>query len=243
MQTMSYGNYGYPPSDPNQPDAQQGWAPEADAYTALRPGYTDTPARDAGQYAQPAQPDQSPYAQPQPDPAYPASHSSAAYPAVQGSAAYPASQSSAAYAQPGYGQAGYPPPGPEQQPPAEQWGQPVTAPVAPVGPTGPKDDSPFAALVDFSFTKYATPGLVKIIYIAAGILGILWMLGGIIGSFSLQDTLGPGAVVLGILSLVFGLIGLLVFVLVLRVQLELALAIVRTATDVRELRKKQDQSG
>jgi hypothetical protein len=161
----------------------------------------------------------------------------------QPSAEPPYSQTSAGqpYSQPAAGQpygqsaAGQPPGGGYYQ----QWQtQPAKRPVG--------DANPLKAALDFSFDSYATPGLVKIIYILAAVLGALWWIGGTIVMFvaaASQPEIagyssGPSGsdFIPAILSLLLGWIPVLLWLLLVRVLLEAAMALVRTASDVRALR-------
>lgn len=120
-----------------------------------------------------------------------------------------------------------------------------------------KDANPLRAAFDFSFRSYATPGIAKIVYIVAIVLGVLWWIGGsiywfVIGALithaaqSLTGGLGGGSgssggggfTTMGILSLVLGWIPVALWVLVVRVFLEAAVAMIRTAGDARVIREK-----
>lgn len=122
------------------------------------------------------------------------------------------------------------------------------------GPPGPpphrsvSDANPFRAAFDFTFDSYATPGLVKIIYVLAVILAAIWWIGGTIMSFitgaaitSLGDPYGEsggaGGVVLGIFWLLLGWIPALLWLLLVRIMLEASIALVRVADDIRHLRQ------
>lgn len=109
-------------------------------------------------------------------------------------------------------------------------------------PQPPAEANVISALTDFSFTKMATPGLVKILYIAAAVLGLLQLVGFTFSAFTLGAQLGTIGVVLGVMGLIGGLVGLLVFVLAVRIYLEIALSVVRTSQDVRHLRSKFDEA-
>lgn len=146
------------------------------------------------------------------------------------------------------GQAGY------QGQPGQQWGQQASHGQPPYGqPKKPiTDANPLKAAFDFSFGSYATPGLVKIIYLLAVIVGAIAWIGGAIAYFvlgaaaesatSMYDSSGGGAgpVVAGILQLIFGWIPVLLWLLFVRVVLEAAMALVRAAEDVRAIRTKSD---
>ncbi|SDS81195.1 protein of unknown function [Microlunatus soli] len=109
------------------------------------------------------------------------------------------------------------------------------------------------AAFDFSFASYATPGLVKIIYILAVIIAAIGWIGSTISYFVLAATTHTAVSRLGgppqtdtsvamfispVLLLLFGWVPGLLWVLVVRVVLEAALALVRAAEDVRAMRDK-----
>lgn len=100
------------------------------------------------------------------------------------------------------------------------------------------DDGPLTALTDFSFKKYATPTLIKIIYIVLLIavgLGLLIGLGsGVVAmAFTLETAYSDEEVAAGILSsiviMIASLLGSLVSVLLVRTGLEFVIASIRTA--------------
>jgi hypothetical protein len=123
------------------------------------------------------------------------------------------------------GQPPYPPPpggGYGQQQPAG-WGPPPGL----GGPSGaPAQKSFFAALFDFSFNSFATPGLIRIIYIIGTVLIVLGWLGYTVTLFSLA---GAAA---GIGTLIFGAIFALFAIALLRVSLEFYYAVVRMSEDI-----------
>lgn len=143
--------------------------------------------------------------------------------------------------QPGYPQAGYGQPGaqPGQQPAGGAWGGP---------PQAPREPGPLKAAFDLSFRSYATPGIVKIVYVLGIVLAALWWIGMVVGAFTAfapDRDLGfgaviPGTPVPGIIAILIGWIPAALFVLLLRVGLELALSNVRTAGDVKVLRERSD---
>jgi hypothetical protein len=121
--------------------------------------------------------------------------------------------------QPGWG--GYPQPG--QQPGG--YGQP-TGPVG--GPQG-QARSPLAALFDFEFNTFATPAVVKILYIVGMVLLGLAYVGFLIAGF----TQGVG---FGLLALVVGAVVVLFYLILFRVTLEFFYAIVRMSEDIHQKR-------
>ena len=127
-----------------------------------------------------------------------------------------------------------------QQPPGQQ--QYGYQPVHQGAPHKPTDANPIAATFDLTFTKYATPGLAKIVFFLAIAVGVLYWLMTIIGGFTI-GSLGAGITgesnpVLGILALIFGWIPVLFWIFIVRIGLEAAVANVRTATDIRTVREK-----
>jgi hypothetical protein len=146
----------------------------------------------------------------------------------------------------GYGGPGGQPPygqGYGQQPP-QQWGPPS-------GPTpggyggGPGGPGPaglggaqiqmegknfFSALFDYSFNSFATPGLIRILYIIGTvIIGLAW-LGYTIISFTTFGAL-PGLVVF-----IFGAVVALFYLAFMRVSLEFFYAVVRMSEDIHNRR-------
>lgn len=128
----------------------------------------------------------------------------------------------------------YPPPpgGYGQQPPAG-WGPPPG--VGPGGPGPGQGGSPdaksfFSALFDFSFNSFATPGLIRILYIIGTVLIVLGWLGYVVIGFS---ALGAAA---GIGILIVGAIFALFTIALLRVSLEFYYAVVRMSEDIHNRR-------
>lgn len=114
-------------------------------------------------------------------------------------------------------------------------------------PQQSKDANPLKAAFDFSFGTYATPGIVKIVYIVGIVLAVLWYLLAIVAGFQVGAPRDfgfgvetPGTAVPGVLAILFGWLPAAFFVLVLRLALEQVLSSVRTATDVRVLRERSD---
>jgi uncharacterized protein DUF4282 len=151
--------------------------------------------------------------------------------------------------QPGYGASAYPPPtqqgGYGQAPPA--WappgGQPGGAypggtPGGYPGPAGlggstPQGQAPgfMAAMTDFGFNSFATPVVIKVLYILS-IVGIaLFYLFSVISGFSVGAAYGLGVLVGG------GILALVALIYI-RVLLEVLYASVRTAEDIRVLRNR-----
>lgn len=159
--------------------------------------------------------------------------------------------------QPGAGYpASYPPPGQQPGPPPGQqpgygqapaWAAPAPGqhrtqgwPAAQAGPAGmgqggfgPQRQAQgfSSALFDFGFDTFATPVVIKALYILSLILVGLVYVVAVISGF-IQDP------VTGLIVLVVGGIGALISLIYTRVILELLYAVVRIAEDVRILRDR-----
>lgn len=135
---------------------------------------------------------------------------------------------------PPQGARAYGPPQPAQPQPDQPqggYGYPQAGPAP--HPDEDRNDNPFAALLDLSFTHFATPALIKFLYVLLLVLGVLWWLVGIVAGFSASGLAGLGA-------LIGGAIGLLVWLLLVRVSLEYALSMIRVAQETRIIRKHLD---
>lgn len=118
--------------------------------------------------------------------------------------------------QPPQGWSGYPQPG--QQPGGY-------APQGPVGGPQGQARSPFAALFDFDFNTFATPAVVKILYVVGMVLIGLVYIGALIGGFAQ----GVGV---GLVTLVLGAVAALFYLIFFRVTLEFFYAVVRMSEDI-----------
>jgi hypothetical protein len=126
----------------------------------------------------------------------------------------------------GYGQ--QPPPG---------WGPPPGQPGYGGGPTGVgPTGSPqmqakgfFTALFDFGFTSFATPSVVKVIYVVGMvILGLVYVVAVIAG---FTQGVGPG-----LLALIGGGIIALLYLTLFRITLEFYYAVIRMSEDIHHRR-------
>jgi hypothetical protein len=144
----------------------------------------------------------------------------------------------------GYGQAPPPPWAPPQgaaqpgQPGAHRapaWAGPGQHAPAGLGPAGvPPQGEPQSftnALFDFSFTNFATPVVIKVLYILSLVGIALFYVFAVISAFT------QGALT-GLLTLVVGGVLALLSLIYTRVILELLYAVVRIAEDVRLLRNR-----
>lgn len=192
--------------------------------------------------------------QPNPDPwghepAQPNSQASA-QPMSQSSAGYADSQQTAYHPVVGYSSN---PQGYAQQAYPGQSADHPTQPIAAPSqhgtpqPVRQDQDNLVKAIFDFGFTRYATPSVVKILYILGIVVGgIGWLLGGLFWIMigGAMTTLNPystgsgGTTLLAVLSWLFGLIPLFFWIIGLRVSLEYALAVVRINQDTKVVREK-----
>ncbi|MFC7880260.1 DUF4282 domain-containing protein [Isoptericola sp. NPDC057391] len=96
--------------------------------------------------------------------------------------------------------------------------------AGPVTPGG--EGSGFlGALFDYSFSRYITPSVVKVVYIIVTVLVALAWLGGIVAAFQ-------ASVWAGILYLVFGWIIALVYLALARITLEFFVAVISVSQKV-----------
>jgi hypothetical protein len=124
-----------------------------------------------------------------------------------------------------------------QQQPPPGWGPPPGQPGyggAPTsfGPTGsPQTQAKgfFTALFDFGFTSFATPSVVKVIYVVGMvILGLVYVVAVIAG---FTQGVGPG-----LLALIGGGIIALLYLTLFRITLEFYYAVIRMSEDIHHRR-------
>ena len=160
--------------------------------------------------------------------------------ADQPGSAYPTSAYPPPPQQGGYGQA--PPPWAPQagQPgqPGQHRGWPGGQPGGSPAGLGPGGNGPTAAsggalgaLFDFGFNTFATPVVIKILYVLGLVVIGLGYVGFVIAAFS--QSAGYG-----LLVLIFGAVGALFYVIFFRVLLEFYYAIVRMSEDIRAMRDR-----
>lgn len=138
----------------------------------------------------------------------------------------------------------YPPPPDGKPVQVPSYGGPAQSGPPPVGPTQPGYGMPaypspssqppnvsgggfFAALFDFSFSSFVTPKIVKLVYVLATIAVALLYLVFVITAF----TKNAGA---GVVVLLLGAVGALVYLAFIRMTLEFYFAIVRMSQDINE---------
>ena len=103
-----------------------------------------------------------------------------------------------------------------------------------------RDAGFFSALFDFSFRKYATPSIVKIVYILVTVVMVLgalvWTITGAAGVFDADPGLGVLFLLLGV---PFILVALVLQLALFRVLLEASLALIRSAQSLQNLEQRR----
>ncbi|HJZ65711.1 MAG TPA: DUF4282 domain-containing protein [Candidatus Acidoferrum sp.] len=90
---------------------------------------------------------------------------------------------------------------------------------------GAQDKNFFAGLVDFGFRQQQVRKLVKILYVVAVLGGFIAVIAEVVLGFQQSQSEG-------LVALVAGIVAFLVWVLLVRLLLELALVMVRTAEGI-----------
>ena len=90
---------------------------------------------------------------------------------------------------------------------------------------GTQDKNFFAGLVDFGFRQQQVRRLVKILYIVAVLGGFITVIAEVVLGFQQSQSQG-------LVALIGGIVAFLVWVLLVRLLLELALVMVRTAEGI-----------
>lgn len=103
-----------------------------------------------------------------------------------------------------------------------------------------RDAGFFSALFDFSFRKYATPSIVKIVYILVTVVMVLgalvWTITGAAGVFDVDPGLGVLFLLLGV---PFILVALVLQLALFRLLLEASLALIRSAQSLQNLEQRR----
>ncbi|AHW64494.1 DUF4282 domain-containing protein [Corynebacterium glyciniphilum] len=124
--------------------------------------------------------------------------------------------------------AGYPSFGAQPQP------GPGAYPTAPDG--GANQDSFFSALFDFSFTRYATPSIIKFAYaLGFAFIALLWVGYVLFALIAPASEFGVGGFVLGLFGVVILTIGMLFMLMSLRMMLEFYLSNIRIAQSAQSI--------
>ena len=227
----------------------------------VRMSNADTPDRPDQPWQPPAGESVPPFAPPSDGAWQPLSDAANPYGAPQPPFGAPAQPPYAAPAAPAYGAPAEPSYGAPTEPPAgSPYGSsspqaPYSAPdpyaaqqpyppappyaAAPYGqpPAAPRQDAnPLAALFDFGFTKFATPGIVKIVYLMSVVVAVLGWLMVVMSGFGM-GRLGGGSTA-GIIALLFGWIPALLFVAYMRFVLEAIVAVIRIHDRVNEIAER-----
>jgi hypothetical protein len=106
-------------------------------------------------------------------------------------------------------------------------GYPAAPPPPPSGPVGTDTSGFFSALFDFTFSTFATPKIVRFVYLLATVVIGLFFVVWVVAAFS--DNVG-----LGIFVLILGLVAAIVYLAFIRMTLEIYYAIVRMSQDINE---------
>ena len=142
-------------------------------------------------------------------------------------------------AQPGYGQPaqGYTQPVQGYAQPAQEYGQPTQGyggyPYPPAnGPAGEQAKGFLGSLFDFSFTSFVTPKIIKVVYVLEVVFTVLAYLIVTISSFATNGALG-------LVVLISGAIGAILYLALLRMVLEFFLGVYRISLDVHAIKGRQ----
>ncbi len=215
---MTFGTEPPPSSGDDQHDPDQD-SPETRPISAHEPGPTP------GYGAPPPPPPPPPPAGSMPQSTPPSTSPSAPPPASPPSGYGPSSPGS--YSAAPTGPFASSPGGPSTPPPT---GQSFGSSLTP--PTADQAKGFFAKLFDLSFSSFVTPSVVKVLYVVSIVLVVIGWLGYSIAAFRLNAFVG--LLVLVIVGPLFALFWLIL----LRVTLELYIAVIRIAEDVRTLTRK-----
>lgn len=85
--------------------------------------------------------------------------------------------------------------------------------------------SGLSAIFDFSFTRFATPSVIRILYVLGFVGIVLTYLAYLVIGFTFDP-------VIGLVTLLFGWIVALLFIILWRVTLEFYLAVIRMSEDI-----------
>ena len=100
-------------------------------------------------------------------------------------------------------------------------------PLAPSDAMGTDAGGFFSALFDFSFSSFATPKIIKFVYVLATVVIALGFLSWVISAFTAN-------VGLGIVVLILGAVTALVWLAFIRMSLEIFYALVRMSQDINQ---------
>jgi len=130
------------------------------------------------------------------------------------------------------------PPPPPQFGPQPSYGQHLPPGRGPGGVSGGGGtaETPFSDAFDFSFGSYATPGLVKVVYVITFVVCVAEYVAIVLWSW-LAGFLTP---IFALPAILFGWVFPFLTLLMIRLTLEHYLATVRTAQEVRAIRERAD---
>lgn len=132
-----------------------------------------------------------------------------------------------------YATQGYPPPG---YPAPQQPGGP--APQGYGQPAAPAQRGMFSLMFDSSFTEYATPRLIRFVFILTIIVSIGGWILAVVSALSVPYGAGASAA----LTLLFGWVPALLSIALVRIALEGVLALVRTAERVTAIDTRAEEA-
>jgi hypothetical protein len=99
------------------------------------------------------------------------------------------------------------------------------------GVASPQEKGFFGSLFDFSFTSFVTPKIIKVVYVLEVVFTVLAYVVVTIGALAANS----GA---GVAVLIFGALGAILYLALLRMVLEFFLGVYRMSQDVRILRSR-----
>lgn len=95
---------------------------------------------------------------------------------------------------------------------------------------GAGQDSFWSALLDFSFTKYATPSIIKFAYaLGFAFIALVWVIYALFVIIGLANAVGAGGAILGLLVAAVLTLGALFTLMTMRMMLEFYLSNIRIA--------------
>lgn len=139
---------------------------------------------------------------------------------------------------PAWGQQPTTPAGGFQAGPIPDAQPPVGSPVWPTGAPSQGKKGLLGSLFDFSFRHFATPHIVRIVYMVSMVLLTISGLGWIIASFAVMTSGEDGATLIGLLMLLSTPLVFLVYLAMIRMSMELYVAVTRLADDVGRIREE-----
>lgn len=119
--------------------------------------------------------------------------------------------------------------------------------AAPSGPgqrVGASQDSFFSALFDFSFTRYATPSIIKFAYaLGFAFIALMWVGYVLFALFVPASEFGVGGFFLGLFGIIILTVGMLFMLMSLRMMLEFYLSNIRIAQSAQAIDQRLLERG